>query len=706
MANLDSRFICVSDLELFIVDNSSGLPLSGGIVTFYSDVNRTVLKPVYQLTGTPGNYTYQPLNNPCTLSSSGTFQDESGNNIVPYYYPFTSTPENNSGVQELYYITVQNSGFVPQFVRQGWPQAAGSVTPPISDVEIENYIPNGQFLAHNNILSITEPPVVPLTFTTSIGSVAVNAQPIAQGGWDFVYSQSSSATFNNSFSTIPTSGGWSMNSFPRYIFNFNCTNIGNTPQYRDLRISWPDVNKFSSGNPPGSTPFTLFFDAKSNDMNVYIFTLYQFYYYGTGGVSINYVESMPIATITIGPNTTFSSININNITFPANEGSIGSNNDDRCGLALRGPASGWNVSVSDFLMVAGTETFTSFPIQTNDEMLSRGVAGWMPTPDPSGMDLYLPPVLTPQGMKFDNSIVGQIIAKTQLSANAVNNELLMDGSTYISSQYSSLGIPYKRLANYLINNCAAISVTNGSSTSTLPASYCPMFGTGPNFVTIFVNSTTGKFDLSMNTSSGSNSVNNQTSGFTNVASDPLYVFTVPSVPTAGQYFSFTVATGGTLTYNVWFSVNGTGSAPTNPSGANINVALVTGDTVATTINKIALAVNSYQFQLIDLRGYFLRGLDPSAATDPDAATRTLPGISDNANAWTGANLGSLEAQAFLSHVHPPLSPNTSYMQLEAGVEIISTTIGSTAYNPAATTGATGGAETRPINIAVNYYIKY
>lgn len=210
MANLDSRFFCTSDLDTYYADQSSGLPLSGGIVTFYSDVNRTVLKPVYQLTGVPGNYTYAPLNNPCTLSSSGTFQDGMGNNIVPYYYPFTGTPEENTGIQELYYVTVISSGLVPQFVRQGWPQAAATNPTPEAEAGIDNYIPNGQFLSHNNIVSITEPPVTQYSY----GSQTVNAQAIAQGGWNFVYSNGTTATFNNSFSQIPSSGGWGMNSFP------------------------------------------------------------------------------------------------------------------------------------------------------------------------------------------------------------------------------------------------------------------------------------------------------------------------------------------------------------------------------------------------------------------------------------------------------------------------------------------------------------
>ena len=704
MANLDSRFICTSDLDTYYVDNASGMPMSGGIVTFYSDVNRTTLKPVYQLTGTPGNYSYQPLNNPCTLSNAGTFQDALGNNIVPYYYPFEGLPGDNnnagSGVQELYYITCVNSGFVPQFVRQGWPQAAGSEspTPPVNDAEIENYIPNGQFLAHNDWVSLTEPPTTSYTFTTSSGSVNVFSQAIEQGGWDFIYDQGTNATFNNSFSVIPPSGGWGINSFPRYVFNFVCTSIGSVPTYRDLRITWPDVNKFSSGNPPGSIPYTLFFDAASNDGNSYTFSLYQVYYYGTGGSPGNYVENL-IETFSVGPNSILKSYNINNIFFPANEGTIGTNNDDYVGLTIRGPRSGWNVAMSDFLMTQGTETFTSFPVMTNADMLTRGVAGWMPTPDAMGYDLYLPLVLTTIGMTFDQSIVGQIITKMQIPANVVNNELLMDGSTYISSEYSALGIPYQRLANYLMLNAAAVSVTNGSTTSTLPAGYVPMFGTGPNFVTIFINATPGNFDLSMNTASGSNAVNDQTSGFTHTSADPLYIFTVPSVPTAGQYFSFTVATSGPLTYNVWFSVNGTGAAPAAPTGANIEVKLVIADDVASTINKIALAINGYQFKLLDLRGYFLRGLDPSATTDPQAASRTLPGISDNTNAWTGANLGSLETSAFAAHTH-------TYGQANGASG--TTFQGGATYSPiSANTGSAGAStETRPINIAVYFFIKY
>ena len=251
-----------------------------------------------------------------------------------------------------------------------------------------------QFLAHTSPTSVTEPPITQLTFA---GPQTIDIQPIAQGGWYFAYTDGNMATFTNSFSQIPSSGGWGSVNYPKYVFNFVCKTFDATAKTRDLWITWPDINKFSSN--PG--PYTLYFDARSNDGNSYVFSLYQVYYFGSGSVSPGIFSTNPIATITIGPGATLVSQNIQNITWLTNQGTIGPNGDDFVGLALRGPASGWNVSVSDFVLAEGNETFTSFPIQTNDQMLSRGVAGFMPTPAPDGSDLYLPLILTPQGLTFN-----------------------------------------------------------------------------------------------------------------------------------------------------------------------------------------------------------------------------------------------------------------------------------------------------------------
>lgn len=701
MATLDSRFFCTSDLDTYYVDNASGLPMSGGIVTFYSDMNRTVLKPVYQLTGTPGNYSFSPLPNPIVLSSAGTVQDGAGNNIVPYYYPFMGLPSDNNGAgsgdQELYYITCVNSGMVPQFIRQGWPQAAAGGPSPFNEGEVDNFIPNGQFLSHNNIVSLTEPPIINLTIATQ----NIDAQEIAQGGWYFAYNHGTNAEFTNSYKEIPLTGGWGINSFPRWAFNFQCSSPGSGSAVRDLWITWPDVNKFSSGNPPGSIPYTLFFDAVSNDSNTYQFTIYLIYYYGTGGSSAS-VFSDPITTISVGPGL-LSPHNITPINFlPPSPFTIGTDGNDFVGIAIRGPANAaFNAQFTDFVLAQGEDTFTSFPVQTNDQMLSRGVAGFMPTPDPTGLDMYLPLILTPQGMTFDQSIVGQIVAKPQIAA--LPNELLMNGTAYFANQFSPVGIPYQRIANYLAANSVAGAI---SGTVQWGAGVIPLFGTGADFVTLYnvTAALTTQFIIQINNPSSGGSATG-TGAITIAATSPniFYTATVNSVPTAGYFWSFVDGLVN-LTYNVWYSVDTGGMAPITPTGANIQVSLVTGDTIATTIAKTLAAVNQYRFFIPDLRGQFLRGL---GGVDPDAASRTVNDITFNGTAFTGAHLSSYQSYAILQHTHDATS---SQFTLSSGATGggATPTFGSspTTGNITTGTGINISTEIRPVNFAVNWFIKY
>jgi microcystin-dependent protein len=103
------------------------------------------------------------------------------------------------------------------------------------------------------------------------------------------------------------------------------------------------------------------------------------------------------------------------------------------------------------------------------------------------------------------------------------------------------------------------------------------------------------------------------------------------------------------------------------------------------------------FNLPDLRGRFLRGVDGIAGNDPDAATRTALNIGGN----TGNNVGSYQLDDLKAHNHTfhdiaypgnPFGNNPGY------------TLGSQArqtYN----TSSTGGSETRPKNAYVIYIIK-
>jgi hypothetical protein len=693
---LDPRFITTSDLEEYFVDSLTGLPLAAGVVTFYSDENHNTLKPVYQLTLVGGSYTYSALPDPVILSSVGTFQDGTGNNIIPYYYPFTGTPDQQTGVQELYFITVYSSDGRLMFTRSAWPNGANGSSGGAT-VDTKNFIPNGQFLAHNNagaaVVNNGGGSGVP--GYTSGGNVDITH--IAQGGWEFVTSHNPSGTYNNSFSgydPLPNS-----NDFPLYAFNFVCSNAGGDA-IKDLAIVWPDVNKFGTGSPPGQQPYTFYFQAHSLDGGSYSFDVWRIYSYGSGaGASV----PLQVKLFTFTSTNAQQYFNVQIAGFPTNTGTI-SGTDDYVALAIRPSGTACNTQFTDFALISGANAIVPLfvPVQTNAEMLAEGVAGWMPTPDPGGMDLGLPLILTAKGMTFDRSIVGQIIAKTEITA--LSNELPMNGTTYIASAYNQFtGIPYQRLMNYLLLNSPAISSASLAG-NTIDANTIPMFGTGFNFVTLFYVST-GVFNVQINTIADAGSATG--SGAVTIVAgiaNNYYTATVTTIPAAGYFWSFTTGSSH-LTYNVWYSVNGAGTAPSAPSGANIMVSISSTSTVDQIAKATIAAVNQYQFVLPNLAGLFLRGYDPTGIYDTNHATRLLLNLSFNNSPASGNYLGSFEAAAFLQHTHTTPGAIGEYV-LTSGSSSLGGLGAGAGSTPVTGNSALGGSETRPVNFSVNYFIKY
>ncbi len=118
------------------------------------------------------------------------------------------------------------------------------------------------------------------------------------------------------------------------------------------------------------------------------------------------------------------------------------------------------------------------------------------------------------------------------------------------------------------------------------------------------------------------------------------------------------------------------------------------------------------FKVPDMRGAFLRGLDDNRQIDPDYATRTL---------------GTFQAEDFKAHLHSGTTDNGgehSHTYTDARINEASdsgdysdgdgtgeqypmqTTSTAPNHTHPFTTGNTGGAETRPDNVAVYYIIKY
>ncbi|MHB8603586.1 MAG: hypothetical protein ACYC9R_13205, partial [Nitrosotalea sp.] len=520
--SLNPNYMIAPSVQEYFVDKDTGLPLSGGFVYYYSDVNRSTLKPIYTLTGTPGNYQYSQIPNPNILSGVGTTTDVSGNDVLPYYYPFDA-----NGNVELYYIVVTNSLGVLQFTRQGWPNFTEES---VVGTDITNFIPNGQFLSHTNF-----PGNLNLSPAIKAGQVINNSTGIyfiAQGGWTFERSATSAAIDLVTFPINPNVQSTPSQS-PRYSLEVKCTSPDPAEPFKYIGIRFNDVNKFVNS----ADTYTLFFNAISNNSsslsNVNLLLRHN---YGTGGTP-SPTDTNPLITspnpITI---TTTSTNFYNSFTFPIPPGSsIGTNRDDFVEIIISLPATqSLDVIFNDFALVlgaVGSAGLAEFPPQTNADMLARGVAGWMPQPNPDGSDLYLPLRLTASGMSWDHSEIGDIIADNQLatytnSISTISNRLLCDGNTYLTAGYSPLGIPYSRLQSVIFNNN-----TNA---------WMPRWGTGSKFVSSFIiNSGTQYMFLGLNTTATPSSINFPANGTTS----PGFTFTPVRSNTIGTGYEAFPASG-------------------------------------------------------------------------------------------------------------------------------------------------------------------
>lgn len=106
---------------------------------------------------------------------------------------------------------------------------------------------------------------------------------------------------------------------------------------------------------------------------------------------------------------------------------------------------------------------------------------------------------------------------------------------------------------------------------------------------------------------------------------------------------------------------------------------------------------STTFNIPDYRGRFLRGVDGTAARDPDSASRTAMNTGGN----TANNIGSVQGHQYASHNHGIKFYNGGPAGNNDGV------VGSGNWQITNnnTSIANGGNETRPINAYVNYIIK-
>lgn len=209
-------------IQTYFVDKDTGAPLSAGVVTFYEDDNRTVLKNVYQQSNTPP-YTFTLLNNPVTLSGVGTFQDGNGNDINVYLYPYEGSKDDVvRGAEQLYYIEVYSSDGVLQETRSAWPPSVGADFGSAAATNSLNQITNTQFV---EVLFET-----PTTYTVSGTDTSTEIAP----GW-FVLT-SGSGTFTVSQVAVPSGTSTDLTAAP-YELTISSASISSISLYQRINGS-------------------------------------------------------------------------------------------------------------------------------------------------------------------------------------------------------------------------------------------------------------------------------------------------------------------------------------------------------------------------------------------------------------------------------------------------------------------------------------
>jgi len=580
---LNPLYMTSPNLQEFFIDKDTGFPLAGGKVFYYSDVNREVYKPVYMLAGNGPNYSYAALPNPLTLSAWGTTMDNNRNDIRVYYYPY-----DDLGNPELYYIVVQNSLGVPQWTRQAWPNPLiTSTTPIVGDSSELNLIPNGQFWLHTN---------VPNQEFELIGGSNI----IAPGGFSVELPDTLHST--NEIQFIPAQFEEVPSQSPRFMCQFTCTNPSTLDAFKKFRIKFDDVNKFCAT----ADTYTFAFNADAN-VNIPI-AIEILKYCGTDGTV---VPPIPIATDVIFSNDQV--IYQYQFEFGSNAGYIIDliNNNDYIAIDISFPTNiGFNVLLTDFLLLFGAQVITGFPIQTSADMITRSSAGWMDNPDYTGMDLYLPVINTRYGQSFDSSVIGKIestlmqwVSPKTINPLSTSIDMPCDGDTYTFAGYSNNGVPYARLGNALVEAYNASDVyTSG----------IPLTGTGVSFATAYIyQSDPNRLRLTVNTSGAGVAP----------ADDVNTGFAISGIVTYGT------STTGSASFGYTANVQGSGDSLYVYSTFALTSVTAADDTNAPSLN---LGPLDYIDGIYAQQGYAFH-------IDPLAASNLVAGSGMTAQYWTFSN---------------------------------------------------------------------
>jgi hypothetical protein len=345
-----SQLICPAILQN-LVDSKTGIPLAGGVVTFYRQQDMSTLKNVYYQVGSAPPYTYVAAPNPMILSATGSTVDTNGNDVLLFYYPYLDqdfpVEMCDPSVIDTYYITVYDSMGTFQFDRKNFPFTAGSPTPSNSIATLENVVANNRFWRNlgqqqlGNGTTGYNAATLPVTYThdeyNNTGTYyTVRLAPDQHDGFsmpDFRYIRNANSNITESiiFTKFPEQLPPPIiqgDIQPEYYINHNCSadTSGATLKIYQFPIS---LHIATLANQPFT--FTIQGMATSGNATITV-SIYQFC--GTGSVSPG---PIPVGAGTITFSNSWEKWSLVDI-FPTNDGiTLSGTNDDAFYLQIGMP---------------------------------------------------------------------------------------------------------------------------------------------------------------------------------------------------------------------------------------------------------------------------------------------------------------------------------------------------------------------------------
>jgi hypothetical protein len=281
--------------------------------------------------------------------------------------------------------------------------------------------------------------------------------------------------------------------------------------------------------------------------------------------------------------------------------------------------------------------------------------------------------------------------------------------------YDTLATYNGNAYSFAVNAIAANSLANGSSTG----KYFTFGNTTTNYFVWFKTASEtipsppgGGTGIQCNLTPGMSAVDVGNIIAAAIARQQTNTITVTGVPPAGSWFKFQA---NSISYSVWYQINGVGIAPAGSFANLIQVSLIGTETNAQVAFKTQTAINSFFFAVPDLRGAFLRGSDPSGIFDADYQSRY--GYFGN----TLNTVGTFELFQLGYHNHTATT-NSTLVLPGSNVAIVMNGGGTLdglvssgdldlsqpipTITSSTSIGISGGTESRPYNAAVNWYIRY